>query len=62
MSEPTATFRGWLGLQVTLGLSGGAVWLVGAILEQEFVAGVGCGLLIGALVLRFGRQAADGPA
>lgn len=59
--EPTATFRWWLGLQVTLGLLGGAVWFAGAILSEDFVAGAGCGLLVAALVLRLGRQAADGP-
>jgi len=57
-TEPADTVRWWLNLQITLALVGGAVWLVGAILEQDFVAGVGCGLLIGALILRLGRKAA----
>lgn len=61
MTEPTGTFRWWLGLQVTLGLLGGAVWLAGAILEEDFISGAGCGLLVAALILRLGRKAADGP-
>lgn len=61
MTEPTGTYRWWLVLQVILGLLGGAVWFVGAILEEDFVAGAGLGLLVGALILRFGRKSADGP-
>lgn len=61
MKEPTSTFRWWLRLQVTLGLLGGAVWLLGVIVEEDFVAGAGCGLLVGALLLRLGRKAAEGP-
>lgn len=61
MREPTATFRWWLGLQVGLGLAGGAIWLLGAVLGEDFLAGTGLGLVIGALALRFGRKAADGP-
>ena len=57
-TEPADTVRWWLNLQITLALVGGVVWLVGAILEQDFVSGVGCGLLIGALILRLGRKAA----
>lgn len=58
-TEPAATVRWWLNLQIALALAGGAVWLVGSILEQDFVSGVGCGLLIGALILRLGRKAAQ---
>ena len=57
-TESRATVRWWLGLQVTLTLTGGSVWLGGAILEHDFVSGVGCGMLIGALALRLGRSAA----
>ena len=56
--EPLNGVRWWLNLQIGLALVGGAVWLLGAILVQDFVSGVGCGLLMGALVLRFGRRAA----
>jgi lipid-A-disaccharide synthase-like uncharacterized protein len=56
---PVDTVRWWLNLQITLALVGGAVWLVGAMLRQDFVSGVGCGLLIGALILRLGRRAAQ---
>lgn len=59
--EPTSTFRWWLRLQVGLALAGGGAWFVGAAVDQEFVTGAGFGLLIAALVLRLGRQAADGP-
>lgn len=62
MSDPTDGFRWWLRLQITLGLLGGAVWLAGAILEQAFVAGVGCGILIGGLILRLGRKGVGGPS
>lgn len=55
-----ASWRWWLNLQLGFAVTGGAVWLTGAILEQDFVAGVGCGLLVGALLLRLGRKAADG--
>ena len=53
------TDRWWLNLQVAFGLAGGAVWLAGALLEHEFVAGVGGGLLLAALLLRIGRRAAE---
>ncbi len=57
--EPTATFRWWLRLQLGIAVAGAATWVVGAALAEDFVAGVGCGLLIGALALRFGRRAAE---
>lgn len=60
--RPTTTYRWWLRLQLGLLLAGGAVWLVGAALEEDFVTGAGAGLLVGALVLRVGRRAAkDSP-
>lgn len=57
-SPGTGSARWWLNLQITLGTAGGLAWLAGAMLEEEFVTGLGCGLLIAALVLRFGRRAA----
>ena len=57
--EVTAAVGWWLRLQLGLGLAGGVVWLTGAVLESDFTAGLGAGLLIAALVLRFGRQAAE---
>ena len=50
----------WLRLQIGLGLAGGAAWFTGALTEQDFVAGAGCGLLVAAVVLRLGRTRAGG--
>ena len=59
MSEqPTSTRKWWLGLQAGYGLGGGAVWVAGKVTENEFVAGAGLGLVVAALILRFGRMAA----
>ena len=57
--EPTASLRWWLRLQIGLALAGGAVWFTGAFLEEDFVAGVGCGLLVAALALRLGRRTVE---
>lgn len=57
--SPTSSRKWWVGLQAGYGLGGGAVWLVGKVIENEFVAGTGLGLVIAALILRFGRRAAD---
>lgn len=56
--ESTATVGWWLRLQIGLVLAGGAVWLVGALLDSDFFAGLGAGMLVAALALRFGRKAA----
>lgn len=62
MSREEASFRWWLGLQLGLVLGGGAVWFGGAVLEEDFVSGVGVGLVLAALLLRFGRTStADDP-
>lgn len=58
-SRPTSTYRWWLRLQLGLLLAGGATWLVGAAVEEDFVTGAGVGMLVGALVLRLGRRAAE---
>lgn len=60
MSAPVAlsTRRWWLNLQLGFLLVGGTTWVVGAILEVDFVAGAGLGLMVAALALRFGRRAA----
>ncbi|WP_423928763.1 hypothetical protein [Candidatus Palauibacter sp.] len=55
--EPTASRDWWLRLQLGLSLAGGAAWFAGAFIEQEFLAGAGCGLILAALVLRLGRKA-----
>jgi len=47
--------RWWLNLQIAFGLGGGAVWFLGVLLEQEFVSGLGGGLVLAALLLRLGR-------
>jgi len=56
--ETTSSRKWWVGLQAGFGLGGGAVWIVGKVLENEFVAGAGLGLVVAALILRFGRRAA----
>ena len=53
--EPTASRDWWLRLQIGLGLGGGAAWFTGAMIEHDFLAGAGCGLLAAALILRLGR-------
>lgn len=53
------SFRWWLNLQIALGLGGGVVWFAGARWEQEFLSGVGCGLIAAALLLRVGRRASE---
>lgn len=59
MTDPVpSTKKWWLGLQLGLGLGGGALWLAGKIVASEFTAGVGLGLVVSALILRFGRRAA----
>ena len=58
-TESTTTRRWWLNLQAKLGLAGGLVWFAGALWEQDFLAGVGCGLIASALILRLGRAAAE---
>ena len=59
-SDGPGSHRWWLNLQVGLGMAGGLTWLVGAVLGQDFIAGVGFGLLLAALLLRLGRTAAAG--
>lgn len=62
MSGEENSFRWWLGLQLGLALGGGAVWFGGAVMEEDFVSGVGVGLILAALLLRFGRTStADDP-
>ncbi len=56
--ERAPSFRWWLRLQLGLALAGGAVWLLGVAIERDFFTGLGAGLLIAALILRFGRRAA----
>ncbi len=34
------------------------MWVAGKVVENEFVAGAGLGLVVAALILRFGRMAA----
>lgn len=50
----------WLNLQVSFALAGGAVWLGGTLFEQDFIGGVGAGLILAALLLRMGRKDAEG--
>ena len=58
-AEPTASFRWWLRLQVGMAAAGAVAWLAGVVVEEDFLTGLGCGLLVAALVLRFGRGAAE---
>ena len=55
--QSTVTDRWRRKLQVALGLSGGAVWFVGVMWKHDFMAGVGCGLIVADLILRLGRTA-----
>lgn len=55
---PTESYRWWLRLQLGLGLGGGGAWVVGVVLGEDFVTGIGLGLLIAALALRLGRRSA----
>lgn len=56
------TYRWWLRLQIGLALAGGVAWFGGARAEEDFFTGLGLGLVLAALVLRFGRRAArDAP-
>lgn len=48
--------RRWLNFQISLGLAGGAAWLAGLYFEQEYVSGVGTGLVLAALILRLARK------
>lgn len=56
-STPDGDRGWWLNLQIGFGLGGGAVWFAGAMFEQDFVSGLGAGLIVAALLLRFGRGA-----
>ena len=56
--DPTESFRWWLRLQVGIAVAGASAWIVGALLGEDFLSGVGCGLLVAALTLRFGRASA----
>ena len=58
-AERLSTLRWWLNLQIALALAGGAVWFAGVRWEQEFLAGLGCGLIVAALLLRLGRAASQ---
>lgn len=51
-----AAGRWWLNLQISLGSAGGAAWLAGTYFEQDFVSGVGTGLVLSALILRLARR------
>lgn len=63
VAGPTSTYRWWLRLQMGLTAAGGATWFVGAVVEEDFLTGVGVGLLVAALALRLGRRAApDAPS
>lgn len=55
---PISSKKWWVGLQAGFGLGGGGVWIAGEVAGNEFVAGAGLGLVVAALILRFGRRAA----
>lgn len=62
MPDPSTADRSarpWLNLQISLGLAGGAVWFLGAMLQQDFVSGLGGGLVLAALLLRIVPSAQD---
>jgi len=45
-----------LNLQISLGLAGGAVWFLGVVLGEEFISGLGGGLVLAALLLGLARR------
>ncbi len=57
-SAPAGTVRWWLNLQISFALAGAVIWFGGALWDQDFLAGVGCGLIAAALLLRLGRTRA----
>jgi len=52
-ADPSA--RSWLNLQISFGLGGGAVWFLGVMLAEDFISGLGGGLVLAALLLRLAR-------
>jgi len=57
-----ALYRWWLRLQIGIGALGAVAGVAGIALDEEFFLGTGVGLLLAALILRFGRRAApDSP-
>jgi hypothetical protein len=62
-TEPSpGSERWWLKLQISFGMSGAVIWLAGTYFEQDFVSGVGAGLILAALLLRMARRAAEDDA
>lgn len=60
MASDVGSHRWWLGLQLLLGGLGVAAWVAGALfVHDDFLSGLGLGLLVGGLMLRFGRRAAS---
>ncbi|MGW8283449.1 MAG: hypothetical protein ACWGON_09140 [Gemmatimonadota bacterium] len=52
----------WLRFQIGLATAGIVVWLVGVALDSAFVSGLGTGVLIAALAIRFLRGQRPGEA
>jgi hypothetical protein len=48
-------FRYWLRFQIGLTVAGILVWLVGVAIDSSFLSGVGTGVMVSALAIRFLR-------
>lgn len=48
-------FRYWLRFQIGLTVAGIIAWLVGVALDNSFLSGVGTGVMVSALAIRFLR-------
>ena len=55
-------FRYWLRFQIGLTVAGILVWLVGVSIDSSFLSGVGTGIMVSALALRFLRGRRPGEA
>ena len=53
-------YRYWLRFQIWLAAAGIGVWLVGAVIANSFIAGLGTGVMASALAIRLLRGKAPG--
>ncbi len=54
------TFAAWLRFQLALAAAGAGTWFVGSALEEPFVSGLGVGIMVSALAVRFVRGRGPG--
>ena len=55
-------FRYWLRFQIGLTVAGILAWLAGVAIDNSFLSGVGTGIMVSALALRFLRGRGPGEA